>query len=212
MYVRTPSTGSSYSSGGSGVSDAPSTPSRAPRSIRNESLPPTPRTPNTPLTPFSYGSPGSYAPFPSPPAGSKHNMSYGLVTPPASPDKIARGQSDFHVLLDASARPPSFDIRAGTMLHPQTANVPAINHRVSRMLVNVGGFFAFEVVAQTGPVPTLSELVGQLVRAVRVPADPRTPAFTRGHALGNRVVFAGLSLRSIDRGVAVCDLHLRNMA
>ncbi|EIW54742.1 uncharacterized protein TRAVEDRAFT_50883 [Trametes versicolor FP-101664 SS1] len=198
MYTRTPNTGDKNLSP---VSNAPSTPSQAPRSLYREGsdFPPTPRTPNTPWTPSSSGSPGSYTPYPSSQFGGSHNIVYGLMTPPGSPDKIARGQPDFHPMLDAGVKPYSFDVRTGPMLPAQVLNAPAINHAVNRMTIYVGGLYTVEVVGRN--IPTIFELTSQLASA----------SARKGSALGNRGGFAGLTLRSIEHGVAVCDLHLRNM-
>ncbi|OJT07667.1 hypothetical protein TRAPUB_1466 [Trametes pubescens] len=123
----------------------------------------------------------------------------GLMTPPDSPDKIARGQPDFHPMLDAAGRPYAFDVRTGPVLPPQFMNAPAINHAVNRMVIHVGGLYTVEVVGRN--IPTIYELSGQLASA----------SARKSSLLGNRGGFAGLTLRSIDRGVAVCDLHLRNL-
>ncbi|KAI0353877.1 hypothetical protein OH77DRAFT_556653 [Trametes cingulata] len=205
MYTRTPSTGGSQ---WSGVSNAPSTPSQAPKSLNYDGFPSTPRTPTTPMTPFTPGSPGHYAPYAPPLHGGNHNISYGLMTPPDSPDKIARGQTDFHPMLDARANPVSFDLRTGMLLHAQIANQPAINHSVNRMIISVGGFFDVEIVSRS--VPTMGELMLQLAQALRMPAHPRAPGTSRASLLGSKCAFGGLTLRSLERGAAVCVLHLRS--
>ncbi|KAI0367437.1 hypothetical protein BV20DRAFT_1045644 [Pilatotrama ljubarskyi] len=205
MYVRTPSTGGSQLSS---VSDAPSTPSQAPRSLKYDGFPSTPRTPATPLSPYTPGSPGHYAPFAPPLYGGNHNVAHGLMTPPDSPDKIGRGQSDFHSMLDARTNPVSFDLRTGMLLHAQTANQPAINHSVNRMVISIGGFFDVEIVSRS--VPTMGELMQKLAQAMCVPTHPRAPGASRASLLGSKCFFAGLTLRSLERGTAVCMLHLRN--
>lgn len=121
------------------------------------------------------------------------------MTPPGSPDKIARGQPDFHPMLDAGVKPYSFDVRTGPMLPPQVLNAPAINHAVNRMVIYVGGLYTVEVVGRN--IPTVYELLGQLASA----------SARKTSLLGNWGGFAGLTLRSIEHGVAVCDLDLRNM-
>lgn len=45
----------------------------------------------------------------------------GLMTPPGSPDKIARGQPDFHPMLDAGVKPYAFDVRTGPARTPAYA-------------------------------------------------------------------------------------------
>ncbi|KAI0667215.1 hypothetical protein C8Q78DRAFT_1071959 [Trametes maxima] len=208
MYTRTPSSGGSYSSG---ISNAPSTPSHAPRTINYEAVPPTPRTPNTPYVPYTPGNAGPYAPFAPPQNGARHNVSYGLMTPPDSPEKASHGhvQLTFNAALDAQAQHLSFDVRRGVMMNPHSATAPAINHPVNRMVISVGGVFAFEVAARG--VPTVADLMNQLVRALAMPANnPRAPGASAGSLLGTKVIFAGLTLRSLDHGVAYCDLHLHN--
>ncbi|KAI0641409.1 hypothetical protein C8Q79DRAFT_308914 [Trametes meyenii] len=210
MYTRTPSSGGSYSSS---ISNAPSTPSHAPRSINYEAVPPTPRTPNTPYVPNTPGSSGLYAPFAPSQNGARHNVSYGLMTPPDSPEKASYGhghvQLTFNPALDAQAQYLSFDVRRGVMMNPHSATAPAINHPVSRMVISVGGIFSFEVTARG--VPTVADVTSQLVRALAMPAnDPRAPGQSAGSLLGTKIMFAGLSLCSIAHGVAYCDLHLRN--
>ncbi|KAI0330718.1 hypothetical protein GY45DRAFT_1434409 [Cubamyces sp. BRFM 1775] len=201
MYTRTPSTGSSQ---WSGVSDAPSTPSHAPKSIQYDQFPHTPRTPNTPLTPLSPGSPDLCAPR----HGASHSVAYGLMTPPDSPDKISRGQTDFHPMLDMRAKPVAFDLRQGLFMNTQLAGTPAINHSVNRMVICIGGLYNIEIVSRGG-VPTLYDFVIQLGQGLRLPVDGRS---TRLSMLGRKYVCVGLTLRSLDRGVAFCDLHLRNGA
>ncbi|KAH9887987.1 hypothetical protein C8Q73DRAFT_668508 [Cubamyces lactineus] len=200
MYTRTPSTGSSQ---WSGVSDAPSTPSHAPRSIQYGQFPNTPRTPNTPLTPLSPGSPDFCAPR----HGASHSVAYGLMTPPDSPDKISRGQTDLHPMLDMRAKPVVFDLRQGLLVNNQLASTPAINHSVNRMVICIGGFYNIEIVSRG--VPTMYDFVTQLGQALQSPVDARN---TRLSLLGRKCVCVGLTLRSLDRGVAYCDLHLRNGA
>lgn len=85
------------------------------------------------------------------------------------------------------------------MLPPQVLNAPAINHAVNRMVIYVGSLYTVEVVGRN--IPTVYELLGQLASA----------SARKTSLLGNRGGFAGLTLRSIEHGVAVCDLDLRNM-
>ncbi|OSD05057.1 hypothetical protein PYCCODRAFT_1450640 [Trametes coccinea BRFM310] len=208
MYTHSPSsTGSTWSV----LSDTPSTPSHAPRSVVNAGLPSTPRTPNTPLTPISPGSPGYCPPYAGSHYGSSnHSVSYGLMTPPASPDKIARGQTDFHPILDARAQPCTFDVRVGFPLNPQIMSAPAINHPVRRIVVRVAGMFTIEVVSRA--VPTVGDFFNQIADGMKY-SDPRNPRATKGSLLGPTALFAGLTLRSLDpSGVAFCDMHIRNGA
>ncbi|KAI8974830.1 hypothetical protein BD414DRAFT_423830 [Trametes punicea] len=205
MYPRTPSSGGSQ---WSGASEAPSTPSQAPRSLSSGDFPSTARTPNAPLTPISSGSPGHFAPYaPSQAGSSNHTIAYGLMTPPNSPDKIARRQTDFHPMLDARARPVSFNIRHGVALNAQCLLMPAINHSVNRMVLSVDGRFTVDIVSRG--VPTMGEFMGQLIHGLTFPADPRNPAISKGSLLGQKVTFAGLNLRSLECGVAFCDLQVR---
>ncbi|KAJ2985831.1 hypothetical protein NUW54_g10016 [Trametes sanguinea] len=132
------------------------------------------------------------------------------MTPPASPDKIARGQTDFHPILDARAQPCTFDVRAGFPLNPQIASAPAINHSVRRIVVRVAGMFTIEIVSRG--VPTVGEFFKQLADGMKY-ADPRNPRSTKGSLLGHTALFAGLTLCSLDpSGVAFCDMHLRRDA
>lgn len=124
----------------------------------------------------------------------------GLMTPPSSPNKVVRGQPDFCPVLDARAQPIPFDVRRGMMLGPKHLNAPVINHPVNRLAIFVGGLFSIEVVGRTGYVPTVGDFMNQIARACAPHA----------HALGKQHTFAGLSLHSLQPGVAVCVLHLRN--
>ena len=131
----------------------------------------------------------------------------GLMTPPDSPDKISRGQADFHPVLDMRGKPVVFDLRQGLLVNNQVASMPAIHHSVNRMVINIGGFYNIEIVSRG--VPTMYDFVTQLGQALQSPVDARS---TRLSLLGRKCVCVGLTLRSLDRGVAYCDLHLRNSA
>ncbi|KAI0821815.1 hypothetical protein BC628DRAFT_1422241 [Trametes gibbosa] len=201
MYVRTPtSAGNQFS----GVSQALSTPSDAPRSLNSDGAPSPVRAPNTPFTPYSPASPGQFTPAtPFHQNGNyyqSHHVAYGLMTPPSSPNKVGRGQPDFCPVLDAKAQPIPFDVRIGIMLGPQHLNAPAINHPVYRLIVSIGGLFDVEIVGRTGHVPTVSDFMNQIVHT----------AARQHHALSRQHTFAGLTLRSLEPGVAICVLHLRN--
>ncbi|CDO71036.1 hypothetical protein BN946_scf184844.g40 [Trametes cinnabarina] len=197
-------THSSSSSGSnwSVVSDTPSTPSHAPRSVAYGGLPQTPRTPYTPPTPIFPGLPGYCSPYET----SKHNIAHGLMTPPDSPDKVARNRIHFHPSLDAGAQPYPFDVRKGTTFNSHTAHAPAINHPVRRLVLYVSRDVTVEIAS--GGVPTLADFVAQLVRGLQSP-DPVYAGRTKSSALGDGVWFAGLTLQTIDRDTAYCVLHTR---
>ena len=104
-------------------------------------------------------------------------------------------------------KPVVFDLRQGLLVNNQVASMPAIHHSVNRMVINIGGFYNIEIVSRG--VPTMYDFVTQLGQALQSPVDARS---TRLSLLGRKCVCVGLTLRSLDRGVAYCDLHLRNSA
>ena len=151
----------------------------------------------------------------------------GLMTPPDSPDKQARGRmTDFHPMLDARGPPLAFDIRHGTHLSGEAAKQPAINHHASRLLVNIGpNVLTIEIVASTSAGPTLGDVFGQLASALRMRAHSAevanavqlgvaaphsvVPNISRAGIMNVKFIFAGFTLRALQNGVAYVDCHLR---
>ncbi|KAI0690499.1 hypothetical protein C8T65DRAFT_699966 [Cerioporus squamosus] len=211
MYLNTPSSGFSQRTTPSQV---PSTPTHAPR-MGTRGLPPSPHTPHTPMTPSPAG---TFAPY----------QHYGLMTPPDSPQKLAAGhgrRSDFHPLLDWTMGPLQFDIRHGAHLSGQAPYEPALNHRVNRLIINVGpGALSVELIANNG-VFSVGDVVGQLVAALRMPASPveianaqrcgaaapgqYPPNISRVSLLNTTYTFIGFQLTSLGNGVAYANCLLQ---
>ena len=150
------------------------------------------------------------------------------MTPPDSPEKLAAAgrRSDFHPLLDCTMGPLMFDIRHGAHLSGSAPYEPAINHRVNRIILNIGpGAVSVELFAANGMF-TVGELIGQLVAALRmpvnsveianaqrcgvsVPGQQYPPNVSRASILTMRYTFAGMQLTSIGNGVAYANCLLR---
>ncbi|RPD60302.1 hypothetical protein L226DRAFT_526573 [Lentinus tigrinus ALCF2SS1-7] len=211
MYLNTPSSGFSQRTT---ASQAPSTPMQAPR-MGARGLPPSPHTPNTSMAPLPAG---TFAPY----------QHYGLMTPPDSPEKLAAAgrRSDFHPLLDCTMGPLFFDIRHGVHLSGQAPYEAAINHRVNRIILNVGpGIISIEICANNG-IFTVGDLIGQLVAALRMPINSveianaqrcgvtapgqqYMPGVSRASVFAVRHTFIGLQLASLGNGVACANCLLR---
>ena len=151
------------------------------------------------------------------------------MTPPDSPEKASSGGRagpDFHPMVDVRGPPLAFDVRQGIHLSGAAAAQPALNHSASRVVVNVGpGVFAVEIAPSAGGVVTLSDFYGQLAHALKMRASPTevsnavqygflaptqvSASASRAVLLHNKVMFAGLSLRCVQQGVAYVDCHLR---
>ncbi len=149
------------------------------------------------------------------------------MTPPESPDKPVRGgrMTDFHPMVDARGPPMQFDIRQGLHLSGSAANSPAINHPATRLLVNIGpNVISLQIVASNGAFLTLGDVFGQLVSALKMPASEveianvarlgvSAPRGISKEALMSPLnlgfIFAGLSLRTLQNGVAMADCHMR---
>ncbi|RDX51645.1 hypothetical protein OH76DRAFT_261041 [Lentinus brumalis] len=210
MYLNTPSSGFSQCPT---ASQAPSTPTHAPH-MGSRGLPPSPHTPNPAMAPSPAG---TFAPY--------HH--YGLMTPPESPqNRAAAGRrSDFHPLLDCSMGPLMFDIRHGVHLSGAVPREAAINHRVNRLILNIGpGALSVELIASNGMF-TVGDVVAQLVTALRMPASPvdvanaqhcgiaapgqYPPNISRASLINLRYTFVGFQLTSLGNGVAYANCLVR---
>lgn len=147
------------------------------------------------------------------------------MTPPDSPDKAGARTSDFHPMIDVRGPPLTFDVRRGMHLSGGAASQAALGRPAARLLLDVGpGLFSVEVVPLNGAAITLGDVFGALTQAVGQRASSAevanavrlgftNPAAVKSHAsrgaiLHAKVMFSGLTLRSVQGSVVYADCHL----
>ncbi len=152
----------------------------------------------------------------------------GLMTPPDSPEKPSgsgRGQ-DINAVLDArSPHLHVFDVRKGTLLRTEVLQMPAMNHPVRVMHVNLGPL-AFDIASAGGSALTVHDVVFGLTTALNtIQASPQEVAAAvqmglahpslpqrgapRGRLVDLKPHFGGFTVRSLQHGTAIVDCHLR---